>query len=330
MLQRRIQGRMVAALERPHQPTVPPVGHYGGVGQEVVAENGCHRDCDQEGGQDAYDVGQSKGPQHSPLDPGQEEEREEDHSDDERRIDNGSLDLPDGVVHDRQTRTSLPVGELAVLPEATEGVLHGDDGVVHQGPDCDCHATQGHRVDGAAEEAQEDDRDSQRQRNCQDRDAGGSEVPQEEEEDHRDEHCAVPKGLDDVVHRQPDEVGLLEEVSLDAYAGRDLTLELIELFVNPRRELDGVHARLLLHSEDHGRRTVHRRHADAGPGPDPDLGHIRQAHGGPCTHRDHGLGDVLRRVSPAQAPNLDLHAVGEIHPSRGYGVRLLGGVHDLG
>ena len=73
---------------------------------------------------------------------------------------------------------------------------------------------------------------------------------QEQQHDDDDQQAAVAQRRDDVVDGDLDEVGLAEDAPVDRHARRQLLLELVELAVEPPRQLERVGARLLLDAED--------------------------------------------------------------------------------
>ncbi len=107
---------LVGALECSHEPALPVRLDDLRPGQEDRAQHRCHGHRDDERGQDPHDVGQSQRAQHPALDPGEEEERQEDDRDDQRRVDDRAPHLARRIVDDLQRGPVLPFRQMSVQP----------------------------------------------------------------------------------------------------------------------------------------------------------------------------------------------------------------------
>ena len=84
------------------------------------------------------------------------------------------------------------------MPQPAEDVFDIDDGVIDQFADGDGQPSQRHRVDADSEVGHRDDGRHQRQRNRRQADERGAEIPEEQEQNDRDEHAAFEqRALDD-------------------------------------------------------------------------------------------------------------------------------------
>ena len=97
----------------------------------------------------------------------------------ERGEDDGTPDLHARVEYDLQGGTALFSGQMMIRAQPSEDVFHVDHRVVHQRPDGDGHAAQGHRIDGRTEPFQGEHRGHEGQGYRRERDERGPEVRKE-------------------------------------------------------------------------------------------------------------------------------------------------------
>mgnify|MGYP003346275438 CR=1 FL=1 len=76
------------------------------------------------------------------------------------------------------------LGAEVVQPQAAEDVLHVDDGVINHLADRDGQAAECYRVEADAETLEHDHRPEQGERDRQQGDQRGADLPEEEEEEH--------------------------------------------------------------------------------------------------------------------------------------------------
>ena len=187
----RERGVMVDGLEEVH-------GHrrYEGSRQDV---GGDHREDD------------GFGERHEEIarDAGEEEHRQEDDADGERGNQRRDGDLG-GAFEDG-------FAQLVALFEIAFDVLDGDGGVVDQDADGECEATEGHDVDGLADEAENDDGGEDRERDGDGDDEGGAPGAEEEKDHQAGEGGGDDAFANDSVDGGADEDGLVAD-------GRDLEL----------------------------------------------------------------------------------------------------------
>ena len=86
----------------------------------------------------------------------------------------------------------------------------------------------------------------------------GPDVHQEHDDDDDDEGGAFDEGLEQVVERLFDEVGLPEQVAMDLHALRQRALDVVERRVDALGQLQRVHRGLLLDADDDRRPRVVR------------------------------------------------------------------------
>ena len=101
--------------------------------------------------------------------------------------------------------------QCCVFPESSIDVLHIDDGVIHDHADGDGEAAEGHRVHTDAGPFEDQHGDAEGKRHGHERDEGGAEIQQEDEDDDGDHDGAVADGFRQVADGVVDEVLLLEE-----------------------------------------------------------------------------------------------------------------------
>ena len=207
-------------------------------------------------------------------------------------------------LDDLSQRTGVALSaSRPALAQATDDVLHGDDGIIHQSADRYGQPTQGHGVDGRPEGRDGQHPCDQRQGDRQRGDQRRPDIAEEQEQNKHHQDGAVAHGHRDVVDGDLDEVGLPEVLALDGYAGRQVLLHLGHDPVDCRGQLKGVGARLFLDRENHRGSTA------VGGGPshrlDPGLDSSQHANGdrdsvGQGHHRG---AKVLGAASPTEAPH---------------------------
>ncbi len=159
-------------------------------------------------------------------------------------------------MHHLQGRFLVVFRQLQVQAQAPQDVLHDNDGVVHQGPQCDRHAAQGHGIDGAAEALEDQDSGHQGERDGQQGDQGGAAAGQEQQHDYHHQNRAVAQRLQQIVDRHRDEVGLAKDMAFDLHACRQRLLDFGNHQVQSLSQLQGIGAGLLLDTQHHRRLAV--------------------------------------------------------------------------
>ena len=170
---------------------------------------------------------------------------------------------------------------------------------------------------------------ARRQRDGDDGNQCGAEVPEEEEQDDDDEKRAVAKRLDHVVYRQRDEVGLPEDPPVDGDPLGEAFLQPVELLVDPLRQLECIRVRLFLDRKDDGRLGVDGGGPETRLGADRNVGDVADTDGSAAREAHHRFFNVRELLNAAQAPDEDLLPALEIDTARGNGVRALGGAEHV-
>ena len=241
----------------------------------------------------------------------------------------GGADLAGGVP-DHLGRGAAPAfGAAAILAQTPVRVLDEDDRVVDQCPDGDRHPAQRHRVDGAAECAQRDDRDGQGQRYGQNRDEGRAGVPEEEKEDGDDQHGPVAQRRDHVLNRQRDEVGCRKMARSKATpSGREDSMRSSSASMSPVRS--SVLAPGCFWIE---RMTAGSAFTDAVPkrtlGPMRTSARVLDQDRDAVTGCNDGETDLLRGARPPEPANEDFTPARTVDSARDVPVGLRGGGEHL-
>jgi hypothetical protein len=202
-------------------------------------------------------------------------------------------------ISDAASRTTSRAGRCTprrqgpVLPQTAEGVLHVDDGVVHQCPDGDGHPAQSHGVDRDAGQMQGHHGGAERERDGEDRDGRRAEIAQERQQHEEDQDRAVPEGGHDVGDGDGDEIRLAEDAAVQHHAVGQGSLDPVELVIESGREVERVDIRLALNAQYYRRPAVHRCGPEAWARAGPDLCHITEQHRGSPVPRHHRGGEVL-------------------------------------
>ena len=308
---RRRQHRARAPQGMGQQPPVAPAdrggqgrlagGRRAAGGQQVEAE---HRrqgqGHDQRRGQ-RDEIYERQRLQQTPLDAGEEEDRQHDQPDDQGGEHDGRADFPARLVHHPEPGPPPRRRPPRVLAQAPADVLDVDDGVVDEGPDGDRHAPEGHAVDGQPQGAQAHDRGQQRQGDGDQRDGAGPHAG-EKEQGHRDhQQRAVPQRAGQVAHRELDEVGLPEQPRVELHAGRQFGRDVVEHAVELARQGQRVDVGLPVDAEDDRGPRVARSVSAPERGADFDRGHVRDPDGAGAARADDGRGDRLGVGQPAHA-----------------------------
>src|SRR5262249_24655439 len=118
---------------------------------------------------------------------------------------------------------------------------------------------------------------------------------EEEHHDDDDEESAVAQRFDDVIDGDLDEIGLTEDSPIDRHAARQLLLQRVELAIEPRCQLDGIRARLLLDADDDRRLAVARPLAAFQRGALAYVRHVANEDGPIAAHGHHAVADLVRR-----------------------------------
>ena len=101
--------------------------------------------------------------------------------------DDRCADFQRRFTHDVGCRLPLVRRFRSVLPEAANHILDVDNGFVDECADGDRHSAERHGVDRSAKCPQREDRRGKRQRHRRQRDRGGTQIRQEQHNDHHDE-----------------------------------------------------------------------------------------------------------------------------------------------
>ena len=161
------------------------------IAQEIAAEDGGDRQGYYCRSYKGYYEGDAEGDKHAPLDATEEEERQETGDDDERGIEDGETDLARGVVDNFDDGSSLFGREGEILADAVVDIFNIDNGIVDQRSDGYSNAAEGHGVDGDSEPVEDEYGDDDREREGDDRDQGGAEIHQEDEQHDDDKDSAL-------------------------------------------------------------------------------------------------------------------------------------------
>jgi hypothetical protein len=228
--------------------------------QQVEGEGRRHRQRHQERREDRDDVGHPQGREKPALDPRQGEQGKE-HEDDHHRAEyDRRADLDAGLVDDRPG--GLRVGGGVVLAQPAEDVLHINDRVVHQLAHGHGDAAQGHHVDRQLRPSQPTDRTEnqaghgQRQRDGGQRDEGGAEIQEEQEQDDYHQEGADRQCLADVGDAVVDEALGLEQLGVDDHVGGQRLARLGQCLRHLRRHRTRVGVGLLGDGQDDARAAV--------------------------------------------------------------------------
>ena len=154
--------------------------HGTAAWQEQVTQHRRHGQRHQQRRAQRHDIREAQRFEQPPLDPAQEENRQENQPDDERGEDDGFLDFDAGVEEDLHRLLALLLRVQGVHAQPAENVFDENHGIIHQRADGDGHAAQRHRVDGGAEGLHHQNRHHQRKRNGGESNERGADVGQEQ------------------------------------------------------------------------------------------------------------------------------------------------------
>ena len=142
-----------------------------------------------------------------------------------------------------------------VFPQPAVNILHVDDGVIDDHADGNGEAAEGHRVHADAGPLENEHGDAEGKRHGHERDEGGAEIQQEDEDDDGDHDRSVADGFGEITDGMVDEVLLLEKQG-GFHAFRERRLEFCEGLGDFPGECAGVEAGSLGDRHDHavGRR----------------------------------------------------------------------------
>ena len=188
-----------------------------------------------------------------PGDAGEKEHRDEHERDQERRVHDGAPHLERGV--EDHGVAGCAIRTVARELQAPVDVFDVDDRVVHDLAERDGEASEGHDVDGRAEQPESDQRRQERQRYRDEADHGGAEVEEEQQENGRDEPGADPKRNPQVADCPLDERSLAEEASMEDEPRGQVPRRRIQGRLQLGGDLEGVHAGLPRDEHHHRRRA---------------------------------------------------------------------------
>ena len=239
-----------------------------------------------------------------PLEP---EERQEDHDDDHRGMQDGIPDFSRGVGDDCQGR---PRGcGRGILPQTAPDILHVHDGVIDDHADGHRESAQRHGTDAHASDAEDDDRDGERQGNGCQGDEDGAEVQQKEEQDHGHHDRAIAERLAEIADGVLDEVALTEE-DLGLDSGRERGLQFVQGGFDFPGEGERVGAGRLVDAEDDAGTAVDARVAAHGLDGFHHGGDIADENRTAADRADDGAGDVFRPRGHGEVPHHDFPGTG--------------------
>ncbi|MNQ96758.1 hypothetical protein D3C85_1123760 [compost metagenome] len=202
-------------------------------------------------GQGRDDEGDPQRYEQPPFHARQGEQRQEHQHDDDGGVEDGRTHLHGRVPHQFQ-RVQAVLGVLGPLHlQPAQHVLHAHHGIVDQSTDSDGQATEGHGVDRQAEVLEHQTGDEDRHRNGRQRNDGGAQRAEEEEQDRRDEHRGADQLALQGADRGLDEAGLAEGHLGSLHAGRQRLAHFPQRRLESAGQLDGIGCRLFLDAEDH-------------------------------------------------------------------------------
>ena len=183
------------------------------------------------------------------------------------------------------------------------GVLHLDDGAIHQHADGDGDARQAHEVGVLADAIERDEGQAHAHGDRHDGHDGRGHVPQEDQDDDRDDDHLLDElvlhGLDGLV----DQLGAVVDRD-HLHAGRQAQLQLVDLRLDPFDHVQGVLT--LAHHHDATDRVAHTvqvREAAPHLGTQAHGGHVAQPHRGAVLRPEGRLLQILGGLHVAPAPD---------------------------
>ena len=259
------EDRTVGRLERTRGNRIPAVlRRFLRRTPEDVREGGHEDERDEEGGGENEDVGEAEGTEEATLDAGEHRERQEDEEDDGRREEDAGEHRGGGAGDDGRLVRALRLGQGRVFREPAPDDLGEDDGGVHDVPDGDGEAADGHHVDAESEGGEAGDGGEDGEGDCREDDEQGAHLEEDEREDDDDDENGVPEDARAAVDRRADEVRLAVGLAVDFDAGvLRLGGEGVQDGVELRREGGRVAAGGLLDGQDDGGLAVVRGAAAA-------------------------------------------------------------------
>ena len=242
------------------------------------------------------------------FDTGQREQRHEHQHDDYGGIDDGRAHFQrrggDHLRHWAWRR-----GQTVQL-EPAQHVFDTDHGIVDQFADGDGQAAEGHGVDRQAEVMEDQRRGQQRHRDRHQRNDGGADIEQEQEQDHRNQDGPVAQRFLDVVHRVLDEVGLLEEeVGRFDPLGQAFAQFCDSLFDFASKG-HAVGGGLLLHRQDDCRLASVTAIAALDCRRQPDVGQLLEQDGLTIFNRHHDVLQILDAVNCGRSGESGIRGLG--------------------
>ena len=311
------QQARVYALEHGGQRRLTTRADSARARQQVQAERRRHGQGDDQRRKQRNQIGEPERLQQAALDPRQEEERQEDQHDDDGRENDGRADFAAGAIHHFQGGAPLRCRQRGVLAQPPRDVFDIDHGVVHQRPDGDGHAAEGHAVDRQPGQPQTDNGGQQRQGYREQCDGAGAEIREEQQGDDDYEQRAVAQRGDQVAERQLDEVRLPEQQRVEPHAGRQLGLRPLQHAFELARQGERVDVRLPVNAEDDGRLAVVGAVPALDRLSDAKIGHVAYADGQGAARGNDRRADVFDVARPAGALNQKFLSPRLPEPGRG-------------
>ena len=158
--------------------------------QQVGTQNGRQRQRNERRGKKTDDETDAQRLEHPSLHAAQEKERNKTDDDDERGVENGHSNLFRSLENHFQPRATRRLRQTRILTKPLENVFYVHNRVIHQRPDGNRHATDGHRVHCQPHEFQYEQGDQQRERDGHERDEGRARIHQKDEKHEHDKDAA--------------------------------------------------------------------------------------------------------------------------------------------